>query len=258
MPIESVDYRISPENYRAGLEMAYRAAPGRVGAAAMLGLMQALFDTMVELHNEVTTSPFNMEGDFTGVLDFGRYKRTEMARAFRGWEKRTQRLGYRLQMYWAEIREPDLTPDDKVVPGYIKDMVADPVLRGKWHEDAGYATFGPAAKYMGEDWPKTADAIELARLWNMVASVKGLVDTMGWDSLEAMLAELAMYAVTQMNKHMPGEPKTWRDEVDDIIDDITKHFHNLWKWTEASASPILLGAAAILGGYVGWKLLTRK
>lgn len=232
-------YRLNGERWREQLERAYDAAPGPAGAAVIVVLMQVLYTSMMDLYDQYIHIPALAGHPWVGR---SRFKRRRLIREFRKWNKDALAFGERLDGYWSDSCTPGDPCPDELQPQYTNTWVAAPVLEGDF----------PDEYYLGLAIPGRPDAVELAALWNQVVAVKEVLDNIG-DTPDQLLIEWLESAGVQLRKSLPGEPETWRDQIDEALDAVGDGLKDIWE----GFGDVLWYVGAGLGAWLIYAVATR-
>ena len=173
-------YRLNVYRWRDVLERAYDAAPGPPGAGVTVAMMQATYNSMMDLYDKYIHIPRLAGVEWAGRSGF---KRRRLIRQFRTWHKDALAFGQRLEGYWSDSCLPADPCPEAPQPAYTERWVAAPVFDGVWPDDY----------YLGLAVPGRPDAVELAALWNQVVSVKDVVDNIG-ESADQLFLEMLQRA----------------------------------------------------------------
>jgi hypothetical protein len=241
MPVPSDTWRLDPEKYRGLLDRVYEAAPGPPGAAVTLSLVQEQFGRLMALYEQFIHIPKVAGGGYGSST----IVRRRLQRTFRGWHKRALAFGVRLDGYWEDACLPSSPCPDAIQPEHTTEWVAAPLLDGVW----------PDTYYLGFTTPDRPDAIELAQLWNQLIAVHDVLVAIG-DSPDQVVAEWLDVLEVELRTSLPGEPATWRDDVDGALAVAAEGLGDVWEAAKSAALWVGGAAAFVLVAVVVYKART--
>lgn len=226
--------RLESSAYRDRLQAIWDLSPGRYTALAVVLMIDALRNTMVELRTDI--------GVGTWPLD-----QSQISKSLRGWDKDFSEWSSRVDSYISEIPpcwgdgdcwdQPPLTMVE-----YIERYAIGPILDAVWPDDW----------YL--DVPKGTpmpDAVLGASLWNQLIEVKDVKDHI------SPMTDWLLYVEQELSSSAPGEEKTLKDKVTGSLDSVKETFEDA---ANKVGRGIVIGVsvgAAIIGGVLIWKAVRK-